>query len=98
MFGNPDHFIYCEKTWKGITSVVPKFGKDVAAIMRNFRAADWSLPEQEGIDLAKEDGVVGEPWVFLIDKQGVVRQIFKGFTVQSTLEAKIAELVAGKQP
>ncbi|MFZ3090839.1 MAG: thioredoxin fold domain-containing protein [Nitrospirota bacterium] len=89
MFGNIDHCIYCEKVWGNIRELLPQYGKDVAAILKAHRASKFWAPEDEAVKLGELYGVIGEPWLFIIDKEGIVRHIFRGFVGKSEIEAEI---------
>lgn len=89
MFGNPDHCIYCEKVWQNINALVPQYKKDVAALLYRHRASKFWAPEDEAVALGERYGVIGEPWLFVIDKKGIVRHIFMGFTGKTEIETEI---------
>jgi thioredoxin-related protein len=93
MFGNPWHCIHCEKVWFNIKEVLPRYEKDLAFVMMAAQRVKFWEPPDESVRLARQYGVVGEPWVFLIDKDGVVRRIFAGFTEKGKLEAELANLL-----
>ncbi|MBI5048019.1 MAG: thioredoxin fold domain-containing protein [Deltaproteobacteria bacterium] len=97
MFGNPDHCRYCEKVWFNIQDLMERY-KDVAAILKTHRAAEFWAPEDEDVKLGKRYGVIGEPWLFLIDKKGVVRHIFVGFAGKSEIEAEVKKLLDMTKP
>lgn len=93
MFGNPDHCIYCEKVWSNIHDLWPQYEKDVAVILKIHRAAKFWGPENEAVALGQRYGVVGEPWLFLIDRKGVVRHIFIGFTGREQIETELKKVL-----
>lgn len=93
MFGNPDHCIWCEKVWSNINDLCQHYGKDVAAILKTHRASKFWGPEDEAVALGKIYGVIGEPWLFLIDKEGIIRHIFKGFAGREAIEAELKEVI-----
>ena len=43
--------------------------------------------------LGQKYGVIGEPWLFLIDKEGIVRQILVGLTGIGEIDAGLKNLV-----
>lgn len=98
MFGNPDHCRYCEKVWFNSEDIASKYEKDVAVIAKRHRAAEFWGPEPESEALAERYGIVGEPWLFLIDKQGIVRHIFVGFAGKSGIEAEVKKLLDMTKP
>lgn len=93
MFGNPDHCIYCEKMWSNIKALLPKYGKDVAPILKTHRASKFWGPESEDVKLGEIYGVIGEPWLFVIDKSGIVRHIFMGFAGTQEIEAELKKVL-----
>ena len=96
MFGNIDHCIYCEKVWGNIRDLMPQYSKDVAAILKTHRASKFWGPEDEAVKLGEQYGVIGEPWLFIIDKKGIVRHIFMGFTGKTEVENEIKKVLADK--
>lgn len=93
MFGNPDHCRYCEKVWFNITDIASQYKKGVVAIVKKHRAAEFWGPEPEDAALGKRYGVIGEPWLFLIDKQGIVRHIFIGFAGRTEIETELKKVL-----
>ena len=93
MFGNIDHCIYCEKVWGNINALMPKYGSDIVPILKAHRASKFWAPEDEAVKLGEIYGVVGEPWLFIIDKEGIVRHIFRGFTGKTEIETEIKKVL-----
>lgn len=93
MFGNPWHCLYCERVWFNIKELLPRFEQDVAFILVAAQRVKFWEPPDANVQLAKRYGIIGEPWVFLIDRNGVVRHIFVGFTGRAVLEAELDNLV-----
>ncbi|MBI5327055.1 MAG: thioredoxin family protein [Deltaproteobacteria bacterium] len=96
MFGNIDHCIYCEKMWGNIRDIMPQYNKDAAAILKTHRASKFWGPEDEAVKLGERYGVIGEPWLFIIDKKGIVRHIFMGFTGRTEIENEIKKALMDK--
>lgn len=96
MFGNPDHCIYCEKVWGNINAMMPEYVKDVAGILKRHRASKFWGPESEDAALGERYGAIGEPWLFIIDRKGVVRNIIMGPVAKEVIEAELKKLMAGK--
>jgi thioredoxin-related protein len=96
MFGNVDHCIYCEKVWGNIRDLLPQYGKDVAAILKTHRASKFWAPEDEAVKLGELYGVIGEPWLFVIDREGIVRHIFSGLTGRDAIEKEIKKVLEKK--
>ncbi len=93
MFGNVDHCIYCEKTWGNVRELMPKYKNDVVAVLISHRPSKFQLAEDEDRILGEIYGVVGEPWLFFIDKDGIVRQIFPGLTGLNQIEDGLKNLI-----
>jgi thioredoxin-related protein len=93
MFGNPWHCIHCEKVWLNIKDLLPSFDKDIAFVLVSAQRVKFWEPPDENVRLARRYGIVGEPWVFLIDKDGIVRQIIVGFAGRSKIEAELGNLL-----
>lgn len=93
MFGNVDHCIYCEKVWANINDLKSQYGKDVEPILKTHRASKFWGPEDEAVVLGRLYGVIGEPWLFIIDKEGIVRHIFMGFAGKDEIESSLEEVL-----
>lgn len=93
LFGNPDHCLYCEKVWSSSRNFQEQYPREVAAILKTHRASKFWGPEDEAVTLGKIYGVVGEPWLFLIDREGIVRHIFMGFTGQGEIETELKKVL-----
>jgi len=96
MFGNPDHCIYCEKVWANIREIMPQYEKDAAAFLKTHRASKFWGPEDEAVKLGEIYGVIGEPWLFIIDKKGIIRHIFMGFAGRNDIEMELKKVVDDK--
>lgn len=93
MFGNPDHCIYCEKVWANISALLPQYEKYVAAFLKKHRASKFWGPANEDVALGERYGVIGEPWLFIIDQKGVVRNIIMGPVGKDVIEAELKKLM-----
>ena len=93
MFGNPDHCRYCEKVWLNIMDIGFRYEQDVAVIGKRHRAAEFWGPELEDEVLGKRYGVIGEPWLFIIDREGIVKHIFMGFAGLTEIEAQLNKVL-----
>ena len=89
MFGNTWHCQYCEKTWANIESLMPKYEKDVTAIQKATQRVKFWEPDEEAVNLARAYGIFGEPWLFVIDKEGIVKYIFIGFAGKDEIEEEL---------
>ena len=93
MFGNPDHCRYCEKVWFNIMDIRSRYEQDVAVIGKRHRAAEFWGPELEDEVLGKRYGVIGEPWLFIIGKEGIARYIFRGFAGLTEIESQLKKVL-----
>lgn len=93
MFGNPWHCQWCEKVWHNIQTILPKYNKDAVAILKTHQRVKWWEPNEEGKMLGRIYGIIGEPWLFLIDKEGIVRHIFMGFSGIGQIEEELKKVV-----
>ena len=93
MFGNPDHCRYCEKVWFNIMDIRSRYEQDVAVIGKRHRAAEFWAAESEDEALGKRYGVIGEPWLFIIDKEGIVRYVFRGFAGLPEIESQLLAVI-----
>lgn len=96
MFGNVDHCIYCEKVWGNIRELLSQYSKDAAGILKTHRASKFWGPEDEAVALGEKYGVVGEPWLFIIDRKGVVSHIFLGLVGKTEIENEIKKVLSDK--
>ncbi|MBI3353629.1 MAG: hypothetical protein HY034_01890 [Nitrospirae bacterium] len=97
MFGNPDHCIHCEKVWGNINALMPKYGSDIVPILKTHRASKFWGPEDEAVKLGELYGVIGEPWLFIIDREGIVRHIFMGFAGKTEIENEINKVIFSRK-
>jgi thiol-disulfide isomerase/thioredoxin len=86
VFGTPQHCTICVDQMARIAQVEEKYGERFAFIhvdgyKDNAIWVDW--------------GVKGEPWTFVVDRRGRVRQVFSGQTEISLLEDQVKSLLAG---
>lgn len=98
MFGNPTHCIYCEKVWTSVELLKSKHEEDVAAVLAIHRAAKFWGGESDAVALGKRYGVIGEPWLYLIDREGIVRHIFVGMVGRSEIEAELEKVLDSNPP
>jgi hypothetical protein len=92
MFGNVDQCLNCERTWDNILSGTAKHKNGSVAVNKDYLPAEIRPANPEDAVLAAKYGLIGEPWVFIIDKAGVVRHVFKGLVSPAEIEAQIMKL------
>ncbi|MBI5970397.1 MAG: thioredoxin family protein [Deltaproteobacteria bacterium] len=93
MFGNPDHCVYCERVWRSVSDLQEQYEKDAAGVLTKHRASKFWGPVSESVALGETYGVIGEPWLFLIDKKGIIRRIFRGFVEKGEIEKGLKEVL-----
>jgi hypothetical protein len=86
VFGTPQHCTICVDQLARVAQVEEKYGERFAFIhvdgyKDNAIWVDW--------------GVKGEPWTFVVDRRGRVRQVFAGQTEIALLEDQVKSLLAG---
>ena len=84
-FGTPQHCTICVDQLSRVALVEEKYGERFAFVhvdgyKDNAIVVDW--------------GVKGEPWTFVVDRRGRVRQVFSGQTEISLLEDQVRSLLA----
>ena len=88
VFGTPQHCTICVDQLSRVALVEEKYGERFA-----FVHVDGYKDNQIWVDW----GVKGEPWTFIVDTRGHVRQVFPGQTEISLLEDHVKRLlVEGK--
>jgi len=92
MFGNPWHCIACEKMWF-VKEIMPKYEKEFAFIQLAAQRVKFWDPPEANVKLARRYGIQGEPWMFVIDKKGIVQHIFIGFTKVERIEEEMKKLL-----
>jgi thioredoxin-related protein len=92
MFGNVDQCLYCERNWVNILFVTQKYSKDTVAIIIDYLPAELSMPNPADVAVADQYGLIGEPWIFLIDKKGIIRHIFQSFTGVTALNDELIKM------
>ena len=84
VFGTPQHCTICVDQLSRVALVEEKYGERFAFVhvdgyRDNAIWVDW--------------GVKGEPWTFVVDTRGRVRQVFPGQTETSLLEDQVKRLL-----
>lgn len=86
VFGTPQHCTICVDQLSRVAWVEEKYGERFA-----FVHVDGYKDNSIWVDW----GVKGEPWTFVVDRRGRVRQVFAGQTEVSLLEDQVKFLLAG---
>ena len=85
VFGTPQHCTICVDQLSRVALVEEKYGERFA-----FIHVDGYKDNEVWVDW----GVKGEPWTFVVDTRGRVRQVFAGQTETSLLEDQVRSLLA----
>ena len=86
VFGTPQHCTICVDQLSRVAMVEEKYGERFA-----FIHVDGCIDN----DVWVAWGVKGEPWTFVVDGSGQVRQVFQGQTETSLLEDQVRSLLGG---
>ena len=100
MLGYQTHCPWCDRMDRYIRHVMEEtkdFNNRVAFSRWQTEHAKMIAPPDEGIELKKAYGVEGQPWLFLIDKEGTVRYIYKQFISGDKFERTIYEILGEKK-
>lgn len=85
VFGTPQHCTICVDQLSRVALVEEKFGERFA-----FVHVDGYKDNAVWV----EWGIRGEPWTFVVDRRGRVRQVFAGQTETALLEREVQQLLA----
>ena len=94
LLSNPMQCENCEKVSQLIKEEIEKYKDNVAYIAKGGQDIRGALDE-ETIQLKKLYGfvTVGQPWTFIIDKQGVLQKIFFGAVSRNELNDAIQPII-----
>lgn len=96
MLGYPSHCPWCDRMDRYIYVIMQEthnFDQRAVFIQRQTEHAKMILPHPEGVQLKAAYGVEGQPWLFIIDKQGIVRFIYIAFVPGEIFKQNITELL-----
>lgn len=94
--GYPSHCPWCDRMDRYIREIMKdtnSFDNRAVFIQTQTEHAKMIVPPKEGLILKEAFGVEGQPWLFIIDKQGRVRFIYKVFASSFDIKKNIKELV-----
>ncbi|MBI3599018.1 MAG: thioredoxin family protein [Nitrospinae bacterium] len=100
MLGMPSHCPWCDRMDRYIRHVMEttkNFDNQAVFIMRQSEWAKLIPPDEEGVKLKEVLGVEGQPWLFLLDKEGLVRYIYKQFVSGDKFERSMYEILGEKR-
>lgn len=96
MLGYPSHCPWCDRMDRYIYVIMKEmnnFDHRAVFIQRQTEHAKMILPHPEGAQLKAAYGVEGQPWLFIIDKQGIVRHVYIAFVPGEIFKDNITELL-----
>lgn len=99
MLGYSSHCPWCDKMERYISVIMKEtgnYGGHAVFIQTQIEHAKLIQPPPEGKILKKAYGVEGQPWLFIIDRRGVVRFIYKIFVPSETFRKNVKELLEEK--
>lgn len=94
--GYSSHCPWCDRMERYIREIMKdtnNFDNRAVFIQTQIEHAKMIAPPPDGIRLKEAFGVEGQPWLFIIDRQGKVRFIYKIFVSSFTFKNNIKELV-----
>ncbi|MBI5892374.1 MAG: hypothetical protein HZB79_01780 [Deltaproteobacteria bacterium] len=101
MLGYPSHCPWCDRMDRYIREIMKdtnNFDNRAVFILTQTEHAKMIAPPDEGIELKRVFGVEGQPWLFIIDKQGIVRFVYKIFVSSDVFKRNVEELLGeGKE-
>ncbi|MBI5970400.1 MAG: hypothetical protein HY884_04530 [Deltaproteobacteria bacterium] len=96
MLGFPDHCPWCDRMDRYIYAMMKdtkNFNNRVFFLQKQIEHAKMIVPPPEGVRLKEAYGVQGQPWLFIIDKSGHVRFIYKVFAASEDIKENIEGLL-----
>ncbi len=87
VFGTPQHCTMCVDQLARVAALQEEYGSRFA-----FLHVDGYRDNAVWVDW----GIKGEPWTFLVDREGIVRKVFPGPTDPALMEAVIDQLLLEK--
>lgn len=96
MLGYQSHCPWCDRMDRYIREIMKdtnNFDNRAVFILTQTEHAKMIAPPKEGIRLKETYGVEGQPWLFIIDQNGVVRFVYKLFVSSDVFRKNIKELI-----
>lgn len=100
MLGYQSHCPWCDRMDRYIREIMKNtnnFDDRAVFILTQIEHAKFIAPPEEGVRLKEAYGVEGQPWLFIIDRQGTVRFVYKIFVSSDVFKRNIEELVEGEK-
>lgn len=96
MLGYQTHCPWCDRMDRYIRVIMKetnRFDNRVSFVQTQIEHAKMIAPPPEGLRLKEAYGVEGQPWLFIIDKEGTVRYVYKIFISSDVFIKNINELL-----
>lgn len=96
MLGYPNHCPWCDRMDRYINIMMQdngNFNDKAVFIQKQIEHAKLIAPPPENLKLKEAYGVEGQPWLFIIDRHGVVRFVYKIYVSSETFKENIEELI-----
>ncbi len=96
MLGYQSHCPWCDRMDRYIREIMSNtnnFDNRAVFILTQTEHAKMIAPPEEGVRLKEAYGVEGQPWLFIIDKQGIVRFVYKIFVSSDVFKKDIEKLL-----
>ena len=87
--GYSSHCPWCDRMERYIREIMKEannFDDKAVFIQTQIEHAKLIPPPEEGVKLKEAFGVEGQPWLFIIDKKGVVRYVYKIFVASGVFK------------
>jgi hypothetical protein len=94
VFATPRHCVsrVCGPVVDVVRTLIPTYGDRVVFIHQEI----WEAGTQTFSPTVQEWNLRSEPWVFVVDGQGMVRARFEGLTTRRELEAALRHMLEGR--
>lgn len=96
MLGYPSHCPWCDRMDRYIYVMMKEtndFDNRVKFIQVQTEHAKLIPPPEQGVRLKEAYGIEGQPWLFIIDKKGTMRFIYKIFVTSDVFKRNVEELL-----
>jgi hypothetical protein len=94
VFATPKHCTsrVCGPVVDVVRTLIPTHGDRVAFVHQEI----WTSPGQTFTPTVQEWNLHSEPWIFVVDGEGVIRARFEGLTTRHELEAALQEMLRAR--
>ncbi len=94
--GYSSHCPWCDRMERYIREIMKEtnnFDNRAVFIQTQIEHAKLIPPPEDGVKLKEAFGVEGQPWLFIIDKKGIVRFVYKIYVSSDVFKKNIEELL-----